>query len=61
MIADEIRITRLGDIKAAPEAIDADACPTCEGGGWEAFGLGRGDPHFRPCPTCRNPEGHPSP
>lgn len=37
------------------------ACPTCEGGGWECYGLGRNDPHFRECSTCGNPERLPSP
>lgn len=36
-------------------------CPTCEGGGWECYGIGIGDPHFRECLTCHNPEGHPQP
>ena len=36
-------------------------CETCEDGGWEMYGTGRGDPHFRECPKCFNPEGHPSP
>lgn len=36
-------------------------CPTCEGGGWESYGLGHNDPHFRECETCNNPEGLPSP
>lgn len=36
-------------------------CPACEGGGWESYGLGHNDPHFRECETCNNPEGFPSP
>jgi len=32
-------------------------CPNCEGGGWEHYGLGFGDPHFRVCSECGNPEG----
>lgn len=51
-------------IKAATEALhgnDAPVCPACEDGGWEMYGLGRGDPHYRVCKTCHNPEGLPSP
>jgi hypothetical protein len=40
---------------------DAAVCEACEGGGWEVFGTGRGDPHFRECEKCHNPEGHPCP
>ncbi len=36
-------------------------CEACEDGGWECYGIGIGDPHFRICPHCHNPEGHPSP
>lgn len=36
-------------------------CSECEGGGWTAYGLGQGDPHFRECESCYNPEGHPCP
>jgi len=32
-------------------------CQACEGGGWECYGLGFGDPHFRVCSECGNPEG----
>jgi hypothetical protein len=60
VIADEICINHLGGFKAAAEAAEP-ACPTCEGGGWQGYGIGHGDPHFRECPTCGNPEGHPSP
>jgi hypothetical protein len=42
---------------AEPEVV----CEACEGGGWECYGIGRNDPHFRPCPKCLNPEGHPRP
>ncbi len=50
---------RLGAIRPEPTA--RPVCETCEDGGWEMYGTGRGDPHFRPCPACLNPEGHPSP
>lgn len=60
MIADDIRINHQGGFKGVPET-EAPVCATCEDGGWESYGLGHGDPHFRPCPTCGNPEGHPSP
>lgn len=36
-------------------------CPTCYGGGWECYGIGIADPHFRECPECHNPKGYPSP
>jgi hypothetical protein len=36
-------------------------CEACEGGGWECYGTGHMDPHFRECSVCHNPEGHPSP
>ncbi len=36
-------------------------CSHCEGGGWEAYSIGVGDPHFRECPECHNPEDHPCP
>jgi len=38
-------------------APDEPACPACEGGGWECYGIGRGDPHFRECQVCHNPNG----
>lgn len=49
--------SRLAELRDEVE----DECPTCFGGGWECYGLGFGDPHFRECPTCHNPQGHPSP
>jgi hypothetical protein len=39
-------------------------CPEgtgCEGGGWECYGTGSGDPHFKVCEVCGNPEGVPCP
>jgi len=36
-------------------------CSNCEGSGWECYGIGRGDPHFRVCPECGNPEGYECP
>jgi hypothetical protein len=36
-------------------------CEACEDGGWEMFGLGINDPHFRICPKCGNPNNHPCP
>lgn len=36
-------------------------CPACEGGGWTHYGIGFGDPHFRECEECHNPEGLSSP
>jgi len=40
---------------------EAPVCAACEGGGWEGYGLGFADPHFRVCKVCDNPEGLPSP
>lgn len=45
--------------RKAPEP--EPVCEKCEGGGWEWYGLGWGDPHFRVCDRCYNPEGLPSP
>lgn len=36
-------------------------CDRCEGGGWECYGLGYNDPHFRVCQKCGNPKGLPCP
>ena len=36
-------------------------CSNCENGGWECYGLGFGDPHFRVCKVCGNPNDYPSP
>lgn len=53
---------RLDEIERRPasSAVDPD-CSVCEGAGWEMYGTGRGDPHFRVCPACGNPEGHHQP
>lgn len=56
-IMDDIRIRQFRD--AEPE--EAIVCDTCEGSGWEMYGLGRNDPHFRECQTCHNPSEFPSP
>ena len=32
-------------------------CKVCFGVGWECYGTGAGDPHFRECGACHNPEG----
>ena len=45
----------------ATQGIASPVCLTCEGDGWECYGLGRGDPHFRVCSSCGNPEGRESP
>lgn len=47
--------------RAMPEPEPEPTCNKCEGGGWEMYGIGRGDPHFRVCEACDNPEGYPSP
>lgn len=36
-------------------------CEKCFGSGWECYGIGHHDPHFRKCDVCHNPEGLPSP
>ncbi len=36
-------------------------CDLCFGGGWEMYGTGHHDPHFRECSKCENPKGLPSP
>ena len=38
-----------------------EVCPQCEGGGWECYGTGFNDPHFKECDFCNNPEGLASP
>ncbi len=53
------RMAEINDPKA--HRPDVPICTTCEGGGWEAYGIGRGDPHFRVCTACGNPEDLPSP
>jgi hypothetical protein len=44
-----------------PAKFETEVCERCEGGGWEYYGLGVGDPHFKECTACGNPEGFPSP
>lgn len=66
MIADEIRLRKpcrwpacrpdcieLGHCEVEPQR--EVLCADCEGGGWEAYGLGQGDPHMRECSSCGNP------
>lgn len=36
---------------------EEEECPGCEGSGWEMYGIGVGDPHFRECTICGNPHG----
>lgn len=50
----------LNSLRTPPEP-DPDECPECYGGGWTCYGLGYGDPHFKECESCHNPEGHPAP
>ena len=50
-----LRSVRAGSDNPGP------VCIACEDGGWIMYGLGVGDPHFRECDVCYNPEGHPSP
>lgn len=50
------------ETSAAPTADEPEKyCSACENGGWECYGLGYGDPHFRECPVCQNPFSLPSP
>lgn len=46
-----------GDVDSALKL----ACSECEDGGWIMYGIGVGDPHFRPCDACGNPKGLLSP
>jgi hypothetical protein len=57
IVFDFAAIAAASRVAAEPEV----TCEACEGGGWECYGSGAGGPHFRPCPKCFNPEGHPSP
>lgn len=41
--------------------VEEPVCDACEGGGWEMYGIGHMDPHFRVCEVCFNPDGHPCP
>ena len=54
---------RLAAIKRFDSCVEESetVCDRCEGGGWECYGIGRNDPHFRVCDACGNPEDHPSP
>lgn len=56
-------VMELGNGSRAPatSTISDPVCAACEGGGWECYGIGHGDPHFRTCEACGNPEGLPSP
>ncbi|NJM10591.1 MAG: hypothetical protein HC889_00560 [Synechococcaceae cyanobacterium SM1_2_3] len=42
-----------------PEAVDD--CLDCDGGGWVCAPTPKGQPSFRECETCHNPNGHPCP
>lgn len=53
------RMTEIGNDNTVIS--DDGTCPKCEGGGWTMYGLGHGDPHFRVCEECGNPNGNPSP
>jgi len=59
----DIRSRMLGEDKPTPKCqmVAEDICDLCAGGGWEMYGLGINDPHFRTCPTCGNPEAKPCP
>jgi hypothetical protein len=48
-------------VDLAAEDTEEMPCPMCGGGGWECYGIGHSDPHFRECRTCYNPEGLPCP
>jgi hypothetical protein len=36
-------------------------CSRCEGAGWECYGIGQHDPHFKICEDCYNPLDRKSP
>jgi hypothetical protein len=40
---------------------NAPGCLRCEDSGWVAYGLGRGELHFRECPCCLNPTNRAAP
>jgi hypothetical protein len=59
-----IRLSEIeGKIEVRPSQAqrDEELCAACEGGGWECYGLGYCDPHFRECTVCGNPDGLPCP
>ena len=43
------------------EGVEDFECGKCGGGGWECYGIGYHDPHFRLCDACHNPKGYPCP
>lgn len=47
-IAAKMRDLGIGDMEEA-------YCHACENGGWECYGIGHHDPHFRECSSCGNP------
>jgi hypothetical protein len=61
MAREEIAKGLHSDGSAYVPAEPAPVCQYCEGGGWECYGIGHHDPHFRECSVCHNPEGLPSP
>ncbi|OKO87569.1 hypothetical protein AC629_13590 [Bradyrhizobium sp. NAS80.1] len=50
--------SHLREIEGEPPA---PTCKACEDGGWEMYGTGHMDPHFRECSVCGNPKGLPCP
>lgn len=54
------RVDRMFRPKASTPEPEPE-CEKCFGAGWECYGLGHNDPHFRVCDACGNPEGYPSP
>lgn len=54
-------MTALDDIAEERRRQVDRECPICGDTGWEAYGIGHMDPHFRECESCGNPEGKRSP
>lgn len=58
---DDLTKTVRAKVNPEPEEKNCPEGTGCEGGGWECYGLGYADPHFRVCSICGNPEWVPSP
>lgn len=62
-IADDFSFiaARMRELRGGGAAEEEEVCARCEGGGWECYGTGHMDPHFRECEVCRNPNDLKSP
>lgn len=47
---------RLAELSKRPGTTNPQ-CDNCDDSGWEMYGIGYMDPHFRECTKCRNPKG----